>query len=351
MNNLLLNIPEIVKMADTDVRQQTIWSFTQSNPSIFYLFIVLTMLVVLCMGLCRSPAVALMPDVTPKPLRTKGNAIVTCMGGIGGVIGLALFTVLYKSYESNIILVGLISILMILTLVIFMITVKEPKLVKEKEETVKKYNIDESETAITNGTNEGGKKLSLVFALVSLFLCNFGYDAVSAHFTVYAKDVLDFSNGSSGAILMLATLLPLVLIYPIATLSDKLGRRRTIKIGLLVLALLFLLVSFVTSDKKWMMYMLYPIIGTCWGLIKVSQLPLVLEMSQSSNVGKYTGFYYLFSMSSQTITPGLVGFFMDKTEWGKMVLFPYAALFTGLAFVTMFLVKHGDAIKIPTERK
>ncbi|MBN2503986.1 MAG: MFS transporter, partial [Bacilli bacterium] len=78
-----------------------------------------------------------------------------------------------------------------------------------------------------------------------------------------------------------------------------------------------------------------------WATINVNSYPMVVELSKNSNVGKYTGYYYTFSMAAQIITPIISGMLMDR--WSRIVLFPYAALFVAFAFVTMYLVKHGDA--------
>ena len=90
-----------------------------------------------------------------------------------------------------------------------------------------------------------------------------------------------------------------------------------------------------------MMYLLFCLAGIGWATINVNSFPMVVELAKAGDVGKYTGFYYTASMSAQIITPILSGAFVDA--WGWWVFFPYATVFVGLAFVTMFFVKHGDA--------
>jgi MFS family permease len=68
---------------------------------------------------------------------------------------------------------------------------------------------------------------------------------------------------------------------------------------------------------------------------------MVVGMCSGADIGKYTGYYYTASMTAQIITPILSGFLMDRVA--ETVLFPYAAIFVALAFVTMALVQHGDA--------
>ena len=85
--------------------------------------------------------------------------------------------------------------------------------------------------------------------------------------------------------------------------------------------------------------------GVAWATINVNSFPMVVELSKSADVGRYTGFYYTASMAAQIVTPVLSGVFMDSI--GMTSLFPYASIFVALAFLTMFFVRHGDAK--PTE--
>jgi len=96
-----------------------------------------------------------------------------------------------------------------------------------------------------------------------------------------------------------------------------------------------------SSSPTWVMNLLFALAGVAWATINVNSFPMVVEMCSGADIGKYTGFYYTASMTAQIITPMVSGFLMDKM--GMTILFPYAAIFVALAFVTMFLVKHGDA--------
>ena len=82
-------------------------------------------------------------------------------------------------------------------------------------------------------------------------------------------------------------------------------------------------------------------VGVGWAAINVNSLPMVLEMCVGSDIGRFTGLYYMFSMSAQIITPIAAGFLMNHFSYST--LFPYAAVFAGLSFVTMIMVRHGDS--------
>lgn len=131
-------------------------------------------------------------------------------------------------------------------------------------------------------------------------------------------------------------------------MATKIGRRKTILIGITILSVCFGSVFFLNESISSLMYVIFAFTGIGWATINVNSYPMVVELSKGSNVGKYTGYYYTFSMAAQILTPILSGILMD--ELGRKVLFPYATLFVAAAFVTMFFVRHGDA-KVIEQKK
>ena len=95
------------------------------------------------------------------------------------------------------------------------------------------------------------------------------------------------------------------------------------------------------SSINLIMFIVFALVGLAWASINVNSLPMVVEMCKGSDVGKFTGYYYTASMAAQVITPMVAGTLMRNIDY--RVLFPYAALFVALSFVTMLFVKHGDA--------
>ena len=142
--------------------------------------------------------------------------------------------------------------------------------------------------------------------------------------------------------LLIAQAAAIVAYLPAGMVASKIGRRKTILAGIIMLGTAFGTAAFMTSQSPdWLMNVMFALAGVAWATINVNSFPMVVELSSGSDVGKYTGFYYTASMAAQTVTPMLSGFLMDQV--GMTVLFPYAAIFVGLAFVTMFFVRHGDA--------
>ena len=309
------------------------------------LFIVILLFVLLSMATFRSPAVALMPDVTIKPLRSKGNAIINLVGTVGGILTLVLGIVFKTSAEGKtdftayIIAVGG---LMLVALIIFLLTVKEPKWVKEMEEDTKRFNIEEDDESnnqqIVKLSKE--KTVSLFLILGSVFLWYMGYNAVTTKGSMYASDFLgkDFN-----LMFIIAQATAVIAFVPAGILASKIGRRKSILCGITLLALAFFLAFFVRNNTKdFVLYILFALAGVGWATINVNSFPMVVELASGGDVGKFTGYYYTASMAAQTITPVLSGFIMDL--WGTMLpLFLYATIFVALSFVTMFLVKHGDS--------
>ena len=327
-------------------RQACAHAATNQNPTTLYIFIGILLLLLISMATFRTPAVALMPDVTIKPLRSKANAIINLMGNGGGILVLALGSVLaiskvknaYMSYTMPYAIVGGI---MLLALLIFLTTVKEPLWVRQMQEESQKLGIEENEPEDTTVKRKlsKGERLSMVFLLASIVLWFFGYNAVTSKYTVYAQSVLD---KDATLTLLLANAAAIVSYIPVGIIASKVGRKKTILAGVAMLFTAFLVAAFMTaSSPSWLMTTMFILAGVAWATINVNSFPMVVEMCSGSDVGKYTGYYYTASMAAQSLTPYFSGLFMKKIA--MTTLFPYAAIFVALAFVTMIFVRHGDA--------
>ncbi len=324
---------------------------TKKDPSTLILFIGVLFAVLLAMSTYRTPAVALMPDVTPKPLRSKGNAVINLMGTIGGSCILGLGMVLgtgstknsFMSYTGYFLAV---AGLMLICLVLFVATVKEKKFVKDMEEVSAQYGIDESEQAQDrNKALSKAERRSFLLLLASVVFWYMGYNAVTSKYSVYAGNVLNLDYNSS---LLVANIAALIAFIPVGIISTKLGRKKMVIAGVVMLGGAFLTAAFMDNGTPLpVMLVIFALAGIGWATINVNSFPMVVELAKGGNVGKYTGFYYTASMAAQTLTPYLSGLFMDNL--GMKTLFPYATVFVGLALITMILVRHGDAIPVKAQ--
>ncbi len=310
-----------------------------------WLFIFILLITLLAMATFRSPAVALMPDVTCKPLRSKGNAIINLVGTVGGlvVLGVGLFIKVGEETMNNLMAYYIMVCgVILLGLIIFLITVKENKWAQQMRDDTEKYYPEEE-----NLSEEGNdKKLSkpeiksLLFILCSVALWYMGYNAITSKYSLYADKVL---HQSYDLTLLIAQGAAIISYLPVGIIATKIGRKKTILAGVLMLALAFFFAIFISANSNpIIMYVLFALAGVGWATINVNSFPMVVELAKEGDVGKYTGWYYAASMSAQVITPILSGAIMDIAQ-SMLPLFPYACVCVCLAFVTMLLVKHGDS--------
>lgn len=302
------------------------------------LFITILFLVLLAMGLYRSPSVALMPDLTPKPLRSKGNAVINLMGAVGGVYSLIMIRLLVGSGTTPdyFPLFLSVALLMVICVAVLFCTVKEKKIVLETEEETE----TDSSGAGTGSALPPDVRKSLVFMLLSIALWFIAYNAVTTAFSRYATHVWGMENGGYANCLMVATVAAIISYIPIGAISSHIGRKKTILIGVAMLAFCYLCASFYNSYHV-TMNIFFGIIGFAWAAINVNSFPMVVEIASSGDVGKYTGYYYTFSMAAQVVTPIISGYLLEHVSY--RTLFPYSVFFSIMAFFTMLMVKHGDS--------
>ena len=325
-------------------RQAYAWQQTAENPMTLVFFIALLLLVLVSMAIFRSPAVALMPDVTIKPLRSKANAVINLMGSAGGILVLILGMVFSTSAVKNSMMsytvyFSVIAGIMVLALALFLWQVREPQFVREMHEESRRYGIEEDDEDQSGSRKlNGAERRSLCLLLASIVLWYMGYNAVTSKYSVYASNIL---NKDYNLTLIIAQAAAILSYLPVGMVSSKLGRKKTILGGIAMLTTAFFVACFLReSSSDLLMNCMFALAGIGWATINVNSFPMVVEMCRGGNVGKYTGIYYTASMAAQTVTPLLSGYLMDKM--GMTALFPYASVFVALAFGTMLFVMHGD---------
>ncbi len=318
-----------------------------------WLFVAALGLLLLAMGVYRSPAVALMPDVTPKPLRSKGNAIINLMGTLGGVFTLAATSFLVThdatGREDYSALFLAVSILMLAAVVVLLFTIRENRLAHEVELQNLAAQGEDAAQAQDDETPSSGAgfssldpalRRSLILILCSVALWFMGYNAVTTAFTKYVSVQWGYDIKAASQCLMVATVGAVVSYLPVGFLSSRFGRKRVIQAGVLLLAACFGSAALFASFSP-VLYGIFALVGAAWAMINVNSYPMVVEISKSGDVGKYTGYYYTFSMAAQIVTPIASGWLLEHV--GYYTLLPYAAVMVALSFVTISLTKHGDS--------
>ncbi len=328
-------------------RQAYAWQTTAESPSTLIFFIILLLIVLVSMAIARSPAVALMPDVTIKPLRSKANAVINLMGSAGGILVLILGMVFATSAVRNSLMsyVGYfstIALIMIIALAIFLLTVREPKFVADMHKESERYGLLEDADPAEDHEHKklgASERTSLLLILSSIVLWFMGYNAITSKYSVYASNILHKDYNFT---LIIAQAAAIISYLPVGIIASKIGRKKTIIAGVIMLTAAFTAGIFMRADSPTLiMNCIFALAGIAWATINVNSFPMVVEMCSGGDVGKYTGYYYSASMAAQVVTPVFSGYLMDKL--GMTSLFPYAAIFTGLAFFTMLFVRHGDS--------
>ncbi|SFO08875.1 Na+/melibiose symporter [Pseudobutyrivibrio sp. JW11] len=325
-----------------------------ANPTIEkeILFIGILGALLVAMGTYRSPAVALMADCTIKPFRSRANAIINLMGAIGGIIYLGVAAVLYPAskikdleHVNYMLVFAVVAGIMLVSLCIVMITVDEVALNKQ----VENYELLHPEEVFTIEDESGNEvlptevKRSLVFLLISVALWFIAYNGMETWFTTYAVRMWDMALGDASLCLLVATAGAIVFFIPSGIVASKIGRKKTILLGIVILGGSFFagfMFTLIHPSFSPLLYVLFACVGIGWAFINVNSLPMVVEMCKGSDIGKFTGYYYTFSMAAQIVTPIVAGWLLLHV--GYITLFPYATVFAILAFITMMFVKHGD---------
>lgn len=305
------------------------------------LFVVSLFFLLIAMGLYRSPAVALMPDLTPKPLRSQANAIINLMGAVGGVYALILISLLIKGGDKpdyTPVFIG-VAAMMAGAVVLLLLTIREKKLAAQVAAENLEEEPEEEGKADRTGELAPEVRRSLKMILLSIFLWFAAYNAVTTAFSRYARNVWGMEGGGFANCLMVATVAAIVSYIPIGYISARIGRKKCIQGGLVLMLLSFFAAIFFGQYHP-VINAGFALIGMGWAAVSVNSLPMVVEMCSIGDVGKYTGLYYTFSMSAQIFTPILSGAFLQYVSY--RTLFPYACAFTVAAMITMSMVHHGD---------
>ena len=284
-------------------------------------FIIVLGLLLIAMGTYRSPAVALMPDVTPKPLRSKGNAIINLMGAVGGILYLAITSVLYSQSRLETIeaaggrvnyqpLFMIVSAIMFVSIGILFLTIKEPKLTAENqalEAAHPEWNLAIEDSA-GHEVLPAPVKRSLGFLLASIALWFIGYNGVTTWFTTYVSEVMGQGLGGASTCLLIATAGAIVSYIPVGQIASKIGRKKTILGGVILLAVCFALGYVLTTAYQRInviMFVVFALVGLAWAAINVNSLPMVVEMCRDSDIGKFTGYCRWPRRWSRRSWPGL----------------------------------------------
>jgi MFS family permease len=285
----------------------------------------------------RTPVISLMPDLTPSPLRSQANGIINLMGGLGGVIITLLGAWLYgMDIALPFIFAGILMVVAVLMLVFF---VQEPRQLAYGVEGRE----DDNRLAVFSSIRQvpAEARRSLLLLMLSIFLWFVGYNAIDTFFTSYGVNVLGIKENQASLLSSISYVTFILFSVPSGFIAARLGRRRTITMGLLVFGGLLLIGYFLPN-----IYVIGGALalgGCAWALVNINSLPMVVDTSDSdANLGTYTGFYYLASQLAAIAGPVLNGLIIERSgNYGLVLLMP--VIFFVFAAVSMQTVTRGEA--------
>lgn len=312
-----------------------------ANLGIFALMMGALLLGVFLMSLFRSPAAALAADVFIRPQRSKGNAVLNILGGLAGVAFLVLNRRLASLFGGYFKLMALCSVIMLIALAIYMIFVRERKLVQQVEEDNKRLGLTESIDEVKGGKLQPEVRRSMIYILAVVALVYMGYNAFSTHFAIYAIRHLKMTPASISGPLLVRVFSVLIFAIPSAMLSTRIGRKMTTRIGLVILTITVFLIYFLTPETARLLSPIFVVYGIGFAMVSVQLGPMVVELCSNADVGRYMGYYYLATTVAQIITPAFAGIFLDR--YGQQTIALYTTVFMAIGFAVTFLVKHGDS--------
>ncbi|KYH35485.1 tetracycline resistance protein, class B [Clostridium tepidiprofundi DSM 19306] len=307
----------------------TIFIILMPNYSGLATLIIFLLFMNLSMSIFRAPVISLMPDITPKKDRSMANSIINFMGGIGAVAATLVGAILWS--KNNKYPFYMAAVLMVLSLIVLFVFIKEKNDVIDYEaiNDGKKLNLIEDIGLLFKNRDA----FLLLLAICSWFIA---YQGVQSIFTLYAKSYIGVSEGTAAMTLTFFSVAFLLFAIPAGILGTKLGKRKTILIGITGMVLVFILLSLTKSITT--IRMLFIVGGMFWSAVNINSYPFIADMAPDGNIGTYTGFYYFFSSVAAIVSPPLVGLFMDLISY--KVLFIYSAVFYFVALIFILLIKN-----------
>lgn len=310
------------------------------------LFVACTSSLLLSMAFWRTPVVALMPDVTPSQYRSQANGIINFMGGIGAIIATLGGGALYKLNPAYPFWMG--SVIVILASLMLFLFVKEPR---EFEQSQERPDLLRSLKEVVRAEDKSTLRI-----LLAIFFWFVAYNAIEAFFTLFAQNRLGLPVSDGARLLGQLSLTFVLFAFPAGYIGARLGRRRTILGGIVVLSACMLAMFFLSPATLTIPLTKLPVLGVvpvigvilmfagaAWASINVNSLPMVVDMTDNLHVGTYTGLYYLFSTLAAIAGPNLNGWIIQFSGNNYNLMMIIGPIFMAVAAFCMLGVSRGEA--------
>jgi Na+/melibiose symporter-like transporter len=324
-------------------------------PAVLPLFVACTSTLILSAAIWRTPVIALMPDITPSAFRSQANGIINFMGGIGTIVALQTGGILYKMSPNFPFWLG--SALVLLSALIVYLFIEEPK---EYGNAEQQPGIWESLREVFTNEDKSGLRI-----LLAIFFWFVGFSAVETFFTLYAKNHLGLNEGDGATLLSVLPLFFVLFAIPSGFIAGKIGRRNTISMGLIILAIMLVLLYVTPASALLTGIAPLPLVGiplveggarmltlagvllifggAGWAFININSLPMIVDLTSAARIGTFTGLYYLFSTFSAIVGPNVNGWAIHLTGNNYNTIMLIAPVFMLISLSLMLGVKRGEA--------
>jgi maltose/moltooligosaccharide transporter len=324
--------------------------------AILPLFVACTSTLLLSMAFWRTPVIALMPDITPSPFRSQANGIINLMGGVGAILSFMVGASLYELNPAYPFWMG--SVLVIVAGLMVFAFIREPKDFAPSPEEPSMWK------SLVEVVNDQDKSALRIF--LAIFFWFLGYTAIEAFFNLYAINHLGISEANGTRLLGELSFIFVLFAIPAGIIGSRIGRRRTIIVGIILMSLVMLGIFFLppatllnplgalpllgiipTEGAKAVLVVLGALMmlaGAGWALININSLPMVVDMTETAKLGTYTGLYYLFSTFSAIVGPNSNGWIISLTGNNYNSIMIVAPIFMAVAMIMMWGVKRGEAV-------
>jgi maltose/moltooligosaccharide transporter len=324
--------------------------------AILPLFVACTSTLLLSMAFWRTPAIALMPDITPSPFRSQANGIINLMGGVGAILSFMVGASLYELNPAYPFWMG--SVLVIVAGLMVFAFIREPKDFAPSPEEPSMWK------SLVEVVNDQDKSALRIF--LAIFFWFLGYTAIEAFFNLYAINHLGISEANGTRLLGELSFIFVLFAIPAGIIGSRIGRRRTIILGIILMSLVMLGIFFLPPATLLNPLVALPLLGIIpaeganavlvvlgalmmlagagWALININSLPMVVDMTETAKLGTYTGLYYLFSTFSAIVGPNSNGWIISLTGNNYNSIMIVAPIFMAVAMIMMWGVKRGEAV-------
>ncbi|HEX6346237.1 MFS transporter [Umezawaea sp.] len=309
------------------------WSFAS---------LVVVMFLFALVGNSFKPVVeSLMPDFVEPERRSRGNAAVKVASGLTTVTTAVISVLLVDDHPTLAFVVPSATAFVVVAVLVWRVRDNRSRAYRA---ALVEDAADAGRTDAVRGVRMRAVVLGIVrdvdrsplLLLASVLLFGGAYAASRALMTPYAMEAVGLSRGDAGGLTLPGGLAFLVAAYPAALLAERIGRLRTMTIGMAVFAAAMVLATAVPTATATMAALVLAGVGASGFIINAAVVLWNLAPTMRV-IGTYTGLYTVTWQLGGLVGPAAVGGMVDITGWRFMLL--DAGLLAALAVVAVLRIR------------